>query len=203
MKRHLLALGLAMVTTAASAQLSVSGGSDITFSGYNGTPATFTGTLNSGTRNGLLDSGLGGALTITFLGKDDAWHTNTLTFGDLVLNNQTTGVGSSYTIDVAAGALDFLFTDTTDGDVAPNGGPSSAYAGYVVTPGSAVAEGNPAFGKYDFILGFNDGHIYDADYDDLVVGISLVPVPEPETYALMLAGLGAVGFMARRRRRQD
>ena len=28
------------------------------------------------------------------------------------------------------------------------------------------------------------------------------PVPEPETYVLMLAGLGAVGFMSRRRRRQ-
>jgi hypothetical protein len=27
----------------------------------------------------------------------------------------------------------------------------------------------------------------------------LAPVPEPETYALMLAGLGAVGFVARRR----
>ena len=29
---------------------------------------------------------------------------------------------------------------------------------------------------------------------------TVTPVPEPETYALMLAGLGAMGFVARRRR---
>jgi hypothetical protein len=32
------------------------------------------------------------------------------------------------------------------------------------------------------------------------VGSNVAPIPEPETYALMLAGLGFVGFMSRRRK---
>jgi hypothetical protein len=31
---------------------------------------------------------------------------------------------------------------------------------------------------------------------------NLAPVPEPETYAMMLAGLGLLGLTARRRRRK-
>jgi hypothetical protein len=31
-------------------------------------------------------------------------------------------------------------------------------------------------------------------------GVSVSPVPEPETYAMLLAGLGLVGAMARRRK---
>ncbi len=34
-------------------------------------------------------------------------------------------------------------------------------------------------------------------------GSVTAPIPEPQTYALMLTGLGAVGFMAFRRRRKD
>jgi len=34
---------------------------------------------------------------------------------------------------------------------------------------------------------------------ELAVGLTLTPVPEPETYAMMLAGLGLLGLMVRRR----
>ena len=64
-------------------------------------------------------------------------------------------------------------------------------------------------------LAFDGRYIYAADYYgnridkiDLKLdgGSILVPpvngIPEPETYALMLAGLGAVGFMARRRKQE-
>lgn len=41
--------------------------------------------------------------------------------------------------------------------------------------------------------------LYSRTQQDLVV---LTPVPEPSTYALMLAGLAGIGFVARRRRTQ-
>jgi hypothetical protein len=39
------------------------------------------------------------------------------------------------------------------------------------------------------------------NFGALLDNVSVSAVPEPETYAMLLAGLGFVGFMARRKRR--
>lgn len=90
-----------------------------------------------------------------------------------------------------------LLVNTTGGNVAFD----AASIGF--TP----ADGNQALAKYVQFV---------ADADVKITGLtftnnpninafetsnySITPVPEPETYALMLAGLGVVGFVARRRR---
>jgi hypothetical protein len=72
---------------------------------------------------------------------------------------------------------------------------NSSFVDMIVTAGDVSPEGLKAFSK--------DGKYYLAianEVSNTTTLYSLTPVPEPETYALMLAGLGLVGWMARRRR---
>lgn len=52
----------------------------------------------------------------------------------------------------------------------------------------------------NWMFAYEDGT--DFDYNDMAVKVESIAaaIPEPETYALMLAGLGAMGFVARRRK---
>ena len=73
--------------------------------------------------------------------------------------------------------------------------------------GNFGESGNPAGNVSAFYL-FNAGASLDTFVINQTQGLSnaaiwaMAPIPEPSSYALLLAGLGAVGFVARRRRPQ-
>ncbi|MBV6322207.1 FxDxF family PEP-CTERM protein [Duganella sp. HSC-15S17] len=65
-----------------------------------------------------------------------------------------------------------------------------------VNGGSGVINGNVIVDSWSSSVQINANHFFKA----VDVKGYTTPVPEPETYAMLLAGLGLVGFMARRRK---
>jgi hypothetical protein len=76
---------------------------------------------------------------------------------------------------------------------------SFAVIGSDNNPADGFSFGSLAAGNYALnVLGFATGSQGGFYSGGLIA--QTAPIPEPETYALMLAGLGIVGFIARRRR---
>lgn len=74
---------------------------------------------------------------------------------------------------------------------------NASFIDMIVTDGDVAPEGMKAF--------FMDGKYYLAianEVSNTTTLYSMAPVPEAQTYAMLLAGLGLVGFMARRRSAQ-
>jgi hypothetical protein len=206
MKRILSALALTAMAAGANAALTFSGGTAQTIAGYDPTGGTAPQTF--GLRGATIAAPNAGTLTATFLGFeaiDTDNYTFSLASGTLVNKTAIPNVTSIFGPVNAAGNLSFTFTDTTTSGSVSNGQQGAGVLSYVILGSGTVAAFTPyTMGNaYDLVLGFNDGLQVDGDYDDLVVGLRLSPIPEPESYALMLAGLGAIGFMARRRQRRN
>ena len=125
--------------------------------------------------------------------SSDAWFAGKTTFGNKInnkMNFDTTGVMSNDTYDQLGlnGAL--AFQKTTFGATGITKGVNTAYLddGFAVKAWIGNGEMSPAgFMNVDDTLYL--GYTVDA----------VAAIPEPSEYALMLAGLGMLGFMARRR----
>jgi len=202
MKNAMFALSLAAFAVGAEAQVTfVAGTERPVFSNYN--PNDVAATLGPvvGGRDGAMINTTAGLLTATFLGFE-ALDTDTFTFnlGSGTLSNKG-ALNASISGLVTAGPLDFTFADLFQGTAIGNGQNLGDFTSYAVLGSFTGAVFTPFTlgGTYDLILGFNDGMRVDNDYDDMVIGLKVAAIPEPEAYALMLAGLAAVGFVSRRR----
>ena len=74
--------------------------------------------------------------------------------------------------------------------------------------GFSVTDGDQSFSQYVAFKGLSGSRITSVMFNNSpavdafeTANYSIAPIPEPETFALMLAGLGALGFMALRRQK--
>jgi hypothetical protein len=65
---------------------------------------------------------------------------------------------------------------------------------FVIDVGSAARQ---------LTLGYGDGGVFDNGGQFDIQMFAVTPVPEPETYAMLLAGLAVLGFVGRRRAKRE
>lgn len=142
-------------------------------------------------------------VTYTYLGQESGFNNafyNLYVGGSKLLESGTPGVTSIEQKVFTAGQLDFKFEGNTNKFAynVDNNWATGTSIGLIGT--NMMFNGK----EYAYVIGYNDsaGSATLGDWDDFVIGVNVAPIPEPETYAMLLAGLGLMGFVARRRKQR-
>lgn len=149
----------------------------------------------------------GWSLSVNGSTFDDAWR---------LTNSGTRGTIVGFSIDAAPASVSFDVIASPD--LTPESGPGGAFGSLFDSLGTVTAA-DAVYSNRLFVGGSFHGDMYEmltvsltggvvadgvlqfmADTDHAPSGSITQTIPEPETYALMLAGLGLVAFVARRRR---
>ncbi len=144
------------------------------------------------------------ALRYTYLGKEAGASNAAFSFlgSQLFTNSAVAGTSADVGPVSAQSPLAFSFTTNFGGGATvTNGIPSTnpQLAFYLPSPSSSIV--------YAFLDdgGFGDGPLLvpgcssgDCDFDDMIISIQVVPLPAAAW--LLIAGLGGLGFVARRRK---
>jgi hypothetical protein len=137
-------------------------------------------------------------------------------FGDaFAMNNSGDTFADHFTFSVTGGAHDLdAIISSISGSASTGLGITGLglydSGGTLVTAGTMMSTGmidvwtvssdNLALGNYYLQV---SGNLVSNTSGSFGGAVMLAPVPEPETYGMMLAGLGVLGFLARRRRDQQ
>jgi hypothetical protein len=191
----LAASALAAISGTAPAQIIFTDTGDVTFTAlFNPDGGVFAPGAFTGGDLGFFTAGADGMFSLTYLGQESGYSDGVT----IVVNGQTltetSAVGSWITGPMSSGQLlDFKFF-ASGGDDVTNGGPVVGHSTFSLLGRNVQTQ----YGSFEYVIGYNDAVHHD-DWDDFVVGLNSVPIPEPHIYALMLAGLGVIGWAARRR----